>query len=364
MSLVLSSVDLAKLTDTMALLTSPLDLGVDEWRSRVNTRLKDLLNADTACFLLPEVDGPLFYSDDFDPETLDRYDLQPPALPDGTCMVERGIELGVSTLEKAYGPHLDVLHGSAYHNDYARLLHKHGTLFTMCRLGATGPIASLQFFHERPGGRQFGERELALLRLLFPAFRAGAETHLRWRRHRDGLLSALDGLHQAVLVFDRAGTPLHQTPTLTAALQEDPAPEVLREALHGAMQSVRRMAAARVSRGDASAAGCTRDVQTAHARYRVRGCLFGEAVAGASTVILTTLERATPKARSEAELRELFGLTRAEVRAAMLLALGRSNEEVARELVISPHTARRHTERVLRKLGVHSRSEVGARLLS
>jgi hypothetical protein len=48
---------------------------------------------------------------------------------------------------------------------------------------------------------------------------------------------------------------------------------------------------------------------------------------------------------------------------ALLLAEGKSDAEIARELVISWHTARRHVEKVLLKLGVHSRAEAGARIL-
>jgi DNA-binding CsgD family transcriptional regulator len=57
-----------------------------------------------------------------------------------------------------------------------------------------------------------------------------------------------------------------------------------------------------------------------------------------------------------------YGLTPREVEVALLLAEGCSNAVVARQLGISPHTARHHTQRVLGKLGVHSRSEAGARL--
>lgn len=57
-----------------------------------------------------------------------------------------------------------------------------------------------------------------------------------------------------------------------------------------------------------------------------------------------------------------FGMTAREVDVALLLAEGCSNETVAQRLGISPHTARHHTQRVLGKLGVHSRSEAGARL--
>lgn len=61
---------------------------------------------------------------------------------------------------------------------------------------------------------------------------------------------------------------------------------------------------------------------------------------------------------TDAALRDRFGLTPAEARVARLLAEGRRNDDVARLLFISPHTARRHTERILHKMHVHSRAEV------
>jgi DNA-binding NarL/FixJ family response regulator len=57
-----------------------------------------------------------------------------------------------------------------------------------------------------------------------------------------------------------------------------------------------------------------------------------------------------------------FGLTRREAQVALLLARGRSNQAIARELKISSHTARHHTQRVFSKLEVHSRAEAGAKL--
>jgi len=55
-----------------------------------------------------------------------------------------------------------------------------------------------------------------------------------------------------------------------------------------------------------------------------------------------------------------YGMTPREVEVAILLAEGCSNSTVARRLGISPHTARHHTQRVLGKLGVHSRLEAVA----
>jgi DNA-binding NarL/FixJ family response regulator len=61
-------------------------------------------------------------------------------------------------------------------------------------------------------------------------------------------------------------------------------------------------------------------------------------------------------------LRQRYRLTRRESDVAQLLALGKSNAEVASALSISEHTARHHTERVLTKLGVSSRAAVGVSL--
>jgi DNA-binding NarL/FixJ family response regulator len=61
-------------------------------------------------------------------------------------------------------------------------------------------------------------------------------------------------------------------------------------------------------------------------------------------------------------LQDRYGLTRRELEVARLLAQGRTNTAIAEALHISTHTARHHTQRVLGKLGVHSRAAAGAKL--
>ena len=61
--------------------------------------------------------------------------------------------------------------------------------------------------------------------------------------------------------------------------------------------------------------------------------------------------------------RTRFGLTPREQQVAALLASRASNAEIASQLGISVHTARRHTERVFEKLNCQSRSAVRRRLL-
>jgi DNA-binding NarL/FixJ family response regulator len=62
-------------------------------------------------------------------------------------------------------------------------------------------------------------------------------------------------------------------------------------------------------------------------------------------------------------LQTAFRLTPKQARIASALAVGLSNQEIAEQLSISPHTVRRHTEQVFLKLNVRSRAQV-ADLLS
>lgn len=58
------------------------------------------------------------------------------------------------------------------------------------------------------------------------------------------------------------------------------------------------------------------------------------------------------------ELMDEHGLTRRQAEVALLLAGRRTDKEISRELEIRPNTARRHAAMVLRKLGLHRRSDV------
>ncbi|HEU5304135.1 MAG TPA: LuxR C-terminal-related transcriptional regulator [Gemmatimonadales bacterium] len=62
----------------------------------------------------------------------------------------------------------------------------------------------------------------------------------------------------------------------------------------------------------------------------------------------------------QAYLQLEYGLTAREAEVALLLAEGHSNTAIAAALHISTHTTRHHTQRILSKLGVHSRAAAGA----
>ena len=76
----------------------------------------------------------------------------------------------------------------------------------------------------------------------------------------------------------------------------------------------------------------------------------------------TVAQGSAASARSERALAlaERYGLSLRELEVALLLADGHSNLEIATAVKVSTHTARHHTQHVLGKLGVRSRSRAAA----
>ena len=105
-----------------------------------------------------------------------------------------------------------------------------------------------------------------------------------------------------------------------------------------------------------------REVRTERAGYLIRSLLTRRSARALPRTVVIVVQRVVPRFLVSAELRHRFGLTPRETEVSQLLARGSSTAELASELGISIHTARRHAEHVLRKLGVHSRGAAVAML--
>lgn len=368
MSLTLNSAEIERLSRAIQLLTSPLTFpSADEWRLAVNREIKPLLGADTAGFLLPVADGLALFSEEHDPAELARYpDFPPPPLIDGTCLWEHMVKQGVVTLSTSYGANYPLYLNSEYYQEYAGANGAHDTLASAVSLGGVDArgMASLHFWHARPDGPQFGARERSILQLLHPALRAGAEAYTLWGRERLAVVELLEDMGQAAMICDSAVRILHQTASLERVLGEDPEGAVLRsEMLAVASMAMRRKGTDLSRTIRASCAAPFIRVRTSYAVYQISTTVYGSPATDPQGLILVALERCTPLPRSNDLLKKEFGLTPAEIRVARLIGEGHSNADIAQQLFISPHTARRHTERIMVKLKARSRAEVGPKLL-
>jgi DNA-binding CsgD family transcriptional regulator len=65
----------------------------------------------------------------------------------------------------------------------------------------------------------------------------------------------------------------------------------------------------------------------------------------------------------ERSLISLYGLTRGEASLAAKLIQGKSIEDAASELFVSPHTARTHLKRIFMKTDTHRQPELVVRML-
>jgi DNA-binding CsgD family transcriptional regulator len=80
--------------------------------------------------------------------------------------------------------------------------------------------------------------------------------------------------------------------------------------------------------------------------------------------VLVLMDRLGPELPTTRELRVSFGLRGREPQVALLAAEGLSNEAIAQRLRLSAHTVRHYLERVLTRLGLHSRKALALHLMA
>lgn len=176
------------------------------------------------------------------------------------------------------------------------------------------------------------------------------------------LEALLDSSPFPIQVLDIDARARHETPAFQDLVNTDPEAPRLRAAIAAAA----RQAAALRGRGVAARAGLRTSwamqcVQTAADEYRLYVALFNDPLTAESSIVVAVQPMIAPLGPTSAAQKR-FRLTKRESQVARLLAAGLSNPEIAKTLGRSIHTARRHAESVLAKLGVASRTRVAVRL--
>lgn len=185
------------------------------------------------------------------------------------------------------------------------------------------------------------------------------------------MVDAVEALDDGVCVAKRGGRVLYQNEAFRRLLATGSEAGPLKEAIRDAQRSaVGRMDDRHHSdspRPSASrATNFAVETHTGPMRLRVRCTVIrhlAERPHRSETIVIWVRPFAS-HCLSPTELRRRYGLTAREGRVATLVEAGARTREIAHTLGISIHTARRHAEAVLRKLGVHSRMEVRERMQS
>lgn len=360
MSLLLDVAERRQLTAATGAMLSPMSgAAVEEWPLRVNRAVATLVGADKASLVLAASDGSngtSAFSEQLGQAALDY----PRQLGDCNARYQlwrRQLELGAWNRRAVYGRHYRRIRRTPYHNEYVVPLRAFDAIGLTLRAGPRRELATLFFHHERPTGRRFGSHGVELLEVLLPSFRAGVEAWLRLQGVSAELGRLLDALDEPILLTDDSGREVHRNRALATLLAEDPAAAII--------PAARRLAAnlARLGRDGWRAAPPVARVRGRRGHYSLSATLAPTALApGPMALVIVRREAAPAPPDMGSTLRSRFGLTEQEARVAILLGQRRTNAEIAARLVISPHTARHHTESVLRKLGLSSRTQVSGRL--
>ncbi|HET6618134.1 MAG TPA: helix-turn-helix transcriptional regulator [Gemmatimonadota bacterium] len=359
MRLSLSPSELDRLTDLVEALHAPFDYPhVDAWRHAVNHHARLLLDAHKVVFMLPGPGHAPVYCQRLDPDGFRAYiDYYHQFDVAGAISLERG--LPVSSLLEIHGR--DEFYASEYYNDFMRVWDCHHSVGLVTPMECEPGFAYLGILRDKYQDPPFDARSRAIMRFLHPAFRAGIHTYLRLATDRALLAAVLDAGGKRLLLCDAQGRPVQASADLERTLAADPE----RTAIEKCMERMARSTAGLRGNGHDAKRGVGETgeqvIATVRGRYRICATLAGEASPGPAGV-LVLLEPLFREPLPDAELRERFGLTGQEVKVARRIAEGSSNEELAQQLEISRHTARRHTERVLDKLGIASRAQVAERI--
>lgn len=372
MSIRLSTAEITQLEAALTTLLSPLDFeSVAEWRTEVRGRVRTLVRSDTSVSVLP-LDGEVAFQSDNSiafKEYSDRYYALDPT-SDACHRVGTEAFIWPTMSPRCEQPSRDAwLHGE-FLNDWVRkqrFCQPCGlTVIRSSKELAGIPfekwrgIAGLWFYWNRDTPSANGERELVILRLLLPAFEAAIHILVRCGRERELVAQALSDLGDGVMLVDEAGRIAYENAAFGRILGADPVGDRIRARC---ARLGRQLLAGRTrskSLPDKLGEPLQEQIGTTVATYRLRGALFNHG--GLAPMALVTVESAEPTKVLVGRLGQRLHLTPREQAVSYLLAEGYSNAEVARQLGVSIHTARRHVEHVLTKLGVHSRAAVGARL--
>jgi DNA-binding CsgD family transcriptional regulator len=359
MRLSLTPSELDRLTELVKTLHAPFDFpNVDAWRHAANHHARLLLDAHKVVFMMPGLGHAPVYCQRLDPEAAQAYvayyhqfDVA------GRLALERSMP--VSSLVELHG--YDAYYKSEYYNDFMGVWGCYHSLGMTAAMDVEPGFAYMAVLRDSYEDPPFDARTRVLMRLVLPAFRAGVRTYLSIAGERAILASVLDMSEKRLLLCDDRGEPAYTNVALERTLAADGERPALEQHMRDLARSVGELGGNGKSSHHVVGRTGERKVATRRGCYRLSATLAREA-GPTPAGVLVLLEPLFREPLSDDDLRQRYGLTMQEIRVARRIADRQRNNEIAHALGISVHTTRRHTERVLEKMGIASRAQVAERI--
>jgi len=180
----MSASDIVKVRSAMhVLLSGPTFDSLDAWRSAVLRETVTLLGADSAMFMLRSADGQGSMVVQDIPR-IDEYIPRTNEFEPRIRLWDRQLTHVVWSRAMLWGRLLPDMKTSTYYNEFIRAVRGFDTVGLTVPIGESGELANLNWAHATERGIPFGDRGLALIALIEPAFRAGVAMALT--SHSDG----------------------------------------------------------------------------------------------------------------------------------------------------------------------------------
>lgn len=191
-----------------------------------------------------------------------------------------------------------------------------------------------------------------ILKILAPVFETSLKLLWQFKEASRRFTTMIDALPEALIAFDADGGEYHRNRAFQNLTVGEPDRAML-------VRAARKLAAGighshqRNSSSQPLTAQC--DLSLATGSYQLRAFIAPSLTTRPGILVLVERDALLPP---PGRLQARYGLTPRQAEVALLMAEGLSDRAVAERLVISPYTARRHAEAVLKKMNLSSRAGV------
>lgn len=332
---------------------------MDRWGYAVAMGLNKLFGTDRSYFLLPLSEKHV-YPASFS-SVRHYFDYVSQLKYHGEAW-RRAVSLGVHQRESVFKPWWHDFSQSAYYQEFIPSVKGFSSVGASVLLHPgdepnARTVGQLLVTFERPQDFAEKERNLSMMQFVYPVFKSGLQSFVSLLGHTERLGGTLDRLDLAMLLCDADGNVLHQTPHLSNLLAEDPQGAQIHAAMCHLARALTRLEASK----DVSDHQAHQIISSPKGVYRICVSYLAHPL-GMERAVMVRLEPVQTPRPTISKLTNTFGLTEQQARVALLLAQRKTNQEIARRLHISIHTARHHVEAVLFKLGLTSRRLVRERI--